>query len=82
MCVLLTRAALHTLLGLNYAEEIGEEGDPNPRYYCHVCKTHMDYNNTALHFTSTAHRHIVLVSEREREREELSHFCLHISALA
>lgn len=52
---------LHT--GLKYAEEIGKEGDPNPRYFCHLCKVHMDFSNVGLHFTSTAHRHIVLVRE-------------------
>lgn len=57
-------ATFHMLhIGLKYAEEIGEEGDPNPRYFCHLCKLHMDCNNVGLHFTSTAHRYSVLVRE-------------------
>lgn len=55
------RSMLH--IGLKYAEEIGEEGDPNPRYFCHMCKLYMDCNNVGLHFTSTAHRYTVLVRE-------------------
>ena len=55
--------------GLKYAEEIGVEGETNPRYFCYICGIHMDYNNAGLHFTSTAHRHCVLVREwREKAR--------------
>ena len=66
-------AALDT--GLKYAEEIGPEGDPNPRYFCHLCKIHMDCNNVGLHFTSTAHRHTVLVREGEGERSSQELIC-------
>lgn len=73
-CVVYTHDAGY--IGLKYAEEIGVDGDPNPRYFCHICKTHMDWNNIGLHFTSTAHRHNVLVRVTHMEQLYLYiHLC-------
>ena len=47
--------------GLQYAEEVGVENDPNPGYRCTLCSVSVDGGNQALHFTSTAHRMNVLV---------------------
>lgn len=60
------------LAGLQYAEEVGVENDPNPGYHCSLCNITIDGGNQSLHFTSTAHRMNVLV------RHTLSYMHVHV----
>ena len=52
---------MYVCVGLHHAKETGAEGDPNPVYYCTLCKVQSDTGNEQLHFTSAAHRLNVLV---------------------
>ena len=49
------------IAGLQYAEEVGLQVDPNPQYTCTLCSVTVDAANHHLHFTSSAHRVAVLV---------------------